>query len=220
MKCSIDKLLSDMSKLRGREAGKGKGDIGEAAAFQIFKMYKKRIGRRCVIFQSYAFPYAANVEGNIKLGTDGSFMHEPGKPGTDDEIDIVMLTDYRVFLIEVKAYSGQIKVTDIWTHHANQWDDKSPICQAEKHGRHFYHTFYDVLPEGAHEYIKLVTVFTGTCVIEDARTKNKDYIPIAIANDANRIVSIYDKPSKYIVDVDAVVKKMLESKSSVKYVLI
>lgn|GEM_PF-3594871 len=215
----IDKLLNDMSKLRGREAGAGKGAIGEAAALQILALYKKRIGRRCVLIQSYAYPHASNIEGNIKLNPDGCFIHEPGKPGTDDEIDIVMVTDYRIFLIEVKAYSGKIKVNDIWTHHANQWDEKSAICQAEKHGRHFYHSFYDILPDGEHDYIKLITAFTGSCVIEDTRTMNKNYIPIAIANDINRIISIYDKPGKYGIDVDAVIKKMLESKTSVESVL-
>jgi hypothetical protein len=108
MKTSIDKLLDDMSKLRGRKTGVGKGNIGEAAALQILTLHKNRIGRRCVIFQSYAYPYVPKIEGNIKLSPDGSFVHEPGKRGTDDEIDIVMLTDYRIFLIEVKAYSGNI----------------------------------------------------------------------------------------------------------------
>jgi len=219
MKTAIDKLLSDMTKLRGRVAGSGKGEIGEAAAFQILTLYKNRIGRRCVIIQSYAYPYASNIEGNIKLTTEGGFIHEPGKAGTDDEIDIVMITDHRIFLIEVKAYSGQIKVNDIWTHHANQWDEKSPICQAEKHGRHFYHSFFDVLPDGRHEYIKLVTVFTGLCVVEDMRTKNKEYIPIAIANDVNKIISMYDVPGEYSIDVDAVINRMLEKKSAVKSVL-
>lgn len=219
MKITIDKLLSDMAKLRGREAGTGKGEIGEAAVFEILRLYKNRIGRRCVMIQSYAYPYVSNVEGNIKLSSDGSFIHESGRPGTDDEIDIVMITDYRVFLIEVKAYAGKIKVNDIWTYHANQWDEKSAICQAEKHGRHFYHSFYDVLPDGGHEYIKFITVFTGSCVVEDMRTKNKNYIPIAIANDINRTISMFDKPGKYCVDVDAVVKRMMEHKSAVGSVL-
>lgn len=219
MNIAIDKLLNDMTKLRGREAGVGKGEIGEAAAIQILTLYKNRIGRRCVIIQSYAYPYVSNVEGNIKLSPEGDFIHEPGKPGTDDEIDIVMITDYRIFLIEVKSYSGKIKVNDIWTHHANHWDEKSAICQAEKHGRHFYHSFYDVLPDGEHEYIKLITVFTGSCVIEDARTKNKTYIPIAIANDINRVISTFDKPGKHCIDVDAVVRRMVENKSAVKSIL-
>lgn len=216
MKSAIDKLLKDMTKLRGRDAGAGKGDIGEAAALQILMLYKNRIGRRCVIIQSFAYPYVSNIEGNIKLTPDGGFIHEPGKAGTDDEIDIVMITEHRIFLIEVKAYSGKIMVNDIWTHHANQWDEKSAICQAEKHGRHFYHSFYDVLPDGEHGYIKLLTVFTGSCVVEDSRTRNKEYIPIAIANDMNRIISMFDKPGKFYIDVDAVLKKMMENKSSVK----
>ena len=218
MKAGIDKILRDMSKLRGREAGAGKGDMGEAAIMQILKLHKKRLGRRCVIMQSYAFPYAPNIEGNIKLGSDGSFMHEPGKEGTNDEIDIVMLTDYRIFLIEVKAYSGKILINDIWTHHANKWDEKSAICQTEKHGRHFYHSFFDVIPEGAHEYIKLITVFTGSCDIEDRRTMNRDYIPIAVANDINKTLHTHDKQGKYNIDVDTVIKMMLETDANSKMI--
>jgi len=220
MKAGIDKILSDMSKLRGREAGEGKGDMGEEAVLQVLKLHKKRLGRRCVIMQSYSYPYATNVEGNIKLTPDGNFIHEPGKDGTDDEIDIVMLTDNRIFLIEVKAYSGKILVNDIWTYHANRWDDKSAICQTEKHGRHFYHTFYDVIPEGEHGYIKLITVFAGSCDIEDKRTKNKDYIPIAVANDINKTLHSHDIPGKYFIDIDSVIKMMFERKTGVKTVLI
>jgi len=209
-----------MSKLRGREAGAGKGDLGEAAVLQILKLHKNRIGRRCVILQSYSYPYAPNIEGNIKLGTDGNFIHEPGKDGTDDEIDLIMLTDNRIFLIEVKAYSGKIMVNDIWTYHANHWDEKSAICQAEKHGRHFYHSFYDVIPEGEQGYIKLITVFTGLCDIEDKRTMNRDYIPIAVANDINKTIHTHDKPGKFCIDIDAVVKRLMESKTAVKTVII
>ena len=219
MKVGIDKILSEMSKLRGREAGADKGGMGEAAVLEILRLYKNRLGRRCVIFQSYTYPYALNVKGNLKLGPEGSFIHEPGKDGTNDEIDIVMVTDNRIFLIEVKAYSGNIKVNDIWTYHANKWDEKSAICQAEKHGRHFYHSFYDVLPDGEHDYVKLITVFTGSCEIEDLRTKNKDYIPIAIANDINRTISLLDRPHKHCIDIDAVVNKMLECKTTVQSVL-
>jgi hypothetical protein len=219
MKAGIDKILRDMSKLRGREAGAGKGDMGEAAVLQILRLHKKRLGRRCVIFQSYTYPYALNVEGNIKLNPEGIFIHEPGKSGTNDEIDIVMLTDNRIFLIEVKAYSGKILVNDIWTYHANHWDEKSAICQAEKHGRHFYHSFYDVIPEGEHKYIKLITVFTGSCDIEDKRTVNKDYIPIAVANDINKTIHTHDIPDRFSIDIDAVVNRMLEYKTDVKAVL-
>lgn len=219
MKAGIDKILQDMSKLRGREAGAGKGDMGEAAVLQILKLYKNRLGRRCVILQSYAYPYSPNVEGNIKLSPDGSFIHEPGKNGTNDEIDLIMLTDNRIFLIEVKAYSGKILVNDIWTYHANHWDEKSSICQAEKHGRHFYHSFYDVIPEGEHGYIKLITVFTGSCDIQDKRTMNKDYIPIAVANDINKTIHAYDKPGKFCIDIDVVFERLMEIKTEVKVVI-
>ena len=215
----INKILSDMSKLRGREAGMRKGDMGEDAVLHILKLYKKRIGRRCVIFQSYTYPYAPNVKGNIKLTPEGSFVHEPGKNGTKDEIDIIMLTDNRIFLIEVKAYSGKILVNDIWTYHANHWDEKSAICQAEKHGRHFYHSFYDVIPEGEQGYIKLITVFTGLCDVEDKRTINQNYIPLAVANDINKTVHHLDIPDKYHIDVDAVVERMLEIKTDVKTII-
>ncbi len=146
------------------------------------------------------YPYVKGIPGNIKQ--DNQMIYEVEGDTFNDDTDILFITSYRIFVIEVKAYRGKVKLTNEWTYHLSKADEKSVLCQAEKHARHFYHTFYSYIPDGNPEYIIPLVVFTDKCDLDDTRdSKWKKYIPACILNNLNASVANLDKPLDYKIDI-------------------
>ena len=213
---NINNILKDM-----RESGKvmdmkGKGDAGEQAVLQLAIQRMKRTGG--FVYHYFRYPYQSNRQGVTYLGNikyeNGEFVeYTDAKNGRtlEDEIDVLYVSPYRIFPIEVKAYHANLEAYDYWMKKQGTMVDKSPISQAEKHARHLYHVLYDVLPDGNPEYIKPIVCFVDRCKLMDNRSEEQiDYIPCCILNNFNVTVIKNNTPLDYNLDIDAVQRKLKE----------
>ena len=207
---------------------KQKGNLGEDAVLSICLDIKRSLGG--ILIQSFEYPYASNQQGknytgNIKL-ENGQYVEYTDIKGLKDEIDVLLVTPTRIFPIEVKSYKANIKVYDHWMDRDNngpgapkgmQPVDKSPIAQAEKHARHFYHQMYEVIPEGQAAYIVPIVCFVDKCTVNDDRSpRNQVYIPICILNTLRQTIYSNNVQLRYGLDLAAVKRKLLEIKTSTR----
>lgn len=216
----IDDILASM-----RQAGKvmnvkAKGDLGEDAVLDLCLAIKRSCNG--ILVQSFAYPYASNAQGknytgNIKL-EDGKYVEYTDMKGLTDEIDILLVTPFRIFPIEVKSYKANIRVYDHWMDRDNngpskprgmQPVDKSPLAQAEKHARHLYHQIYEVLPDGQPAYIVPIVCFVDKCTVNDDRSDaTQRYLPVSILNTLRQTIYQYNTPLRYGLDLDAVRRRL------------
>ena len=209
---SVEKSLGKMNK--NRKDFKVKGTAGEEAVLAILQEYQNVRGG--TIFHSYTYEYSkrrdgTNYPGNIKL-EQGKFIEIPGNKGTQDEIDLVYVTPYRIFAIECKARTGKWKVYDHWASQSGKEVDKSPVAQCEKHARHLYYMLYEFLPDGRPEYIVPLTVFVDRATIEDSRAAEfRQYLPIAIINNFKVKLVGNDSPLKYELETEKIIEKLKRS---------
>lgn len=209
----VNKFLRQVQALWGGDARK-KGTPGERAALAALKRYKN-LCRPSVIIHSFAYPYAKGEAGNIHLDDNGNLDFTTDRGQGQEEIDLVFITTRRVFLIEVKTYKrDNIKLTDLWEFYKGPVK-KSVQSQTEKHARHFYYNFYEYFPDGKKEYIVPVIVFIDRCKVKDERSmKQKEAMPACILNNLNKIISVYDTPLQYAIDIDALLGAMLNKQFS------
>ena len=217
---NINDVLADMRKAGKVSDMKAKGDLGEEAVLAICYDRKQKVDNG-LLYQSFMYPYQSNREGicytgNIKY-EDGNFV-EYTDTSINDEIDVLYITPYRIFPIEVKSYGA--KKLDVYEHWFNRNStpvDKSPIAQAEKHARHLYHAIYDVIPEGDTSYIVPIVCFVDKCKVRDDRTPyHRDYIPVCILNTLLKTINHYNTPLEYNLALPAIESKLNEIKVSVK----
>ena len=153
---------------------------------QVCLELQRKIGG--LIYHSYQYPYQSDTSGkiytgNIKLENGKYVEYTESKRALEDEIDVLFVTDYRVFVIEVKSYHAKIEIYDHWLKKNGTEVDKSPILQTEKHCRHLYHAISYVLPDGNPNYIVPLCCFVDRCTVTDNRsTEFERYIPICIVN--------------------------------------
>lgn len=197
----VDKILESM---RSVSTNKEKGNYGEEACIAALKPYLRlRHGR---LLHSLKYPVATNRQGveyggNLKL-VDGKLYVEPH--GGHDEIDLVLITDRRVFLIEVKSYGkAKLLITDSWFFRNGAPYEKDLANQTEKHCRHFYHTFYEYLPDGKPKYIIPVFVSVDKSVIIN---KSTDNIVFTTLNMLSAAISKYDRYAENSIDVNALMQ--------------
>jgi len=160
------------------------------------------------------YPYASNRQNQVYLGNifydeeKGSYYDMTRQ--LNDEIDILYISHYRIFPIEVKAYTdSSIVLTDQWMMRRKKPVEKSPLAQAEKHARHLYHQLYDVIPEGDPSYIKPLVCFVASATVDDQRSNIMQfYLPATILNTLQRTLSDFDTPGKYTLDLAMIEKKL------------
>ena len=216
---SVDTINKNLRAMRA--AGKvmdikAKGAAGEAAAFDIVHEYRTKRGG--ILKQGFMYPYASNRQGQVYLGN--IFWDEEKQKFYDmtkqlnDEIDILYISNYRVFAIEVKSYHDKtIVVTDKWMERQGKKVEKSPFAQAEKYARHLYHQLYDVLPFGDPRYIVPVVCFVDESTIDEQRSdKMRYYLPMTILDNLKQLLIDRDLPvdadSGYTLDLDMIEKKL------------
>lgn len=219
MERDIDDLLQDMRSAGKVQDMKGKGTFGEEAVLNIVHNYCMKRGG--FIEHGFMYPYATTRDGltylgNVFLRDDGQYFHQSRR--VNDEIDILYVSPFKVFAIEVKSYhadmvlkndcllqNGSIRFGD----HSGITCHKNPIWQTEKHARHLYHQIYDVLPEGNPKYIQPMLVFCDRCTFADKReTVDKLYIPAAILNNFKETLMEFDVPLDYKLDLEAIKQKL------------
>lgn len=183
-----------------------KGVYGEQAVFSICEdLYQRRGG---ILIHSYCYKVEEGLAGNIKR--DGSSFYVENL-GSSTEIDILLVTRYKIYLLEVKAYkSKKITLTNERIEGCAA-DSKSPVHQNEMHARHLYPKIFASLPDGqCYEYIVPIVVFTDETKIVDSRTPDqRNYMYVTILNQLRQLLEEHDKPHNGIVlDVPAIELKL------------
>lgn len=196
---------------------KAKGAAGEAAAFDVVHAYRAAHGG--ILKQGFTYPYATNRQGTLYLG---NIFWDAEKSKyydltsfVNDEIDILYISNCRIFPIEIKAYHDDtMVVTDTWLYRKGQPVEKSPYTQAEKHARHLYHQLFDVIPNGDPKYIVPLVCFVDECTIDDQRSpKMQYYLPTTTLDSLAQTISERDFPigkQGYTLDLDMIGKKLKE----------
>lgn len=214
----IDSILQDMRKAGKVSDWKDKGNAGEQAVLQVCLELQRKIGG--LIYHSYQYPYQSDTSGkiytgNIKLENGKYVEYTESKRALEDEIDVLFVTDYRVFVIEVKSYHAKIEVYDHWLKKNGTEVDKSPILQTEKHCRHLYHAISYVLPDGNPNYIVPLCCFVDRCTVTDNRSPEFErYIPICILNNLKSTLMSLNTPLDYNLDLEEIKRKLNEKKSN------
>ncbi len=219
----INDVLRNMRKAGKVQDMKEKGNLGEEAVLAVCYDRKQKAGNG-ILYQSFMYPYQTGSDGTCYTGNikyeNGGFV-EYTSDSLNDEIDVLYITSYRVFPIEVKSYKSRtLDVYEHWFNRGSTPVDKSPIMQAEKHARHLYHAIYDVIPDGDPKYIIPIVCFVDKCRVRDDRSKHfVDYTPVCILNTLLSTINKYNTPAEYNLDLNEIERKLNEVKVSIKRVL-
>lgn len=213
----VNRILKRM-RTEGKLSYKAKGDLGEQAVLSICIERQRKNGG--LLYSSYKYPYQHNSTGQTAGGNivlvDGKFT-DVTKDSYEDEIDILYITNYRIFVIEVKSYKAKIDIYDHWFKKNGSNVDKSPITQTEKHCRHLYQALWEYIPDGDPKYIVPIVVFVDKCTINDDRSEDmRKYIPVCILNNFKETINLYNMPLRYNLDLKSIKKKLEQLKVSVK----
>lgn len=216
---SINQLLKEMREA-GKIAATNKGPIGEAVVMNKCHEIRSKLGG--LLYESFAYPYQSNRQnvpylGNIKYDNGQFYSIDEKSDGSTltDEIDVLYITPYRVFPIEVKAYAAKMKIDSKWMTKNGSPVDKSPLTQSEKHARHLYHAIAPALPSGEPRYIVPFVVFVDKCQIDDGRTPEEMYyMPVCTINNFKRVLLEHNTPLQYNLDLEAIKKQLNRVKSS------
>lgn len=212
---NVNKHLAAM-----RQAGrvmdvKAKGALGEAAVMDIMHDYRARRGG--LLYNGFMYPYASDRSGKVYLGN--IFWNADTQSYSDvtkqlnDEIDVLYVSHYHIFPIEVKSYHmKELTLTDEWMIRDGSKVDKSPLAQAEKHARHLYHQLYDVIPDGDPHYIIPIVCFVDRVDkgCDDQRSPEfVFYMPVVPINSLRQTIIDRDFAiSDCTLDLDAIEKKL------------
>ena len=172
---SVNKVLKKMHEHQSTE----KGSFGEKAVFEICEEFYDNEGG--ILIHSYSYKTDPQQAGNIKKNDNGQLFIE--HLGDFTEIDIMYVSKYRIYPIEVKAYRARsIQFQDDGIYGCRK-TDKSPIHQNEMHCRHLYSSIFRALPNGDTSYIIPVVCMVDKCDITDARSDwQKEYIHLCTLN--------------------------------------
>ena len=186
-----------------------KGSFGEKAVFKVCEEFYQKEGG--ILIHSYSYKVDKDKEGNIKKGDNGKLYIE--NLGDITEIDIMYVSKFRVFPIEVKAYKAkEITLTDDGISGCYK-TDKSPVHQNEMHCRHLYSYLYRALPKGSTDYIvPLVCMVDKAKVIDNRSMEQKEYIKVCILNNLRATIQKYNTPLEYQLNlqlVDNVLKEAM-----------
>jgi hypothetical protein len=187
---SVNGLLNKMRS----STQTGKGTFGEQAVFKICEQFYQREGG--ILIHSYSYKTDKSQAGNIKKGENGQLYVE--NLGDLTEIDVLYVSKYRVFPIEVKAYKAkEIRLDDEGIYGCYK-TDKSPVHQNEMHCRHLYPFIYRALPDGDTRYIIPLVCMVDKCnIIDDRKPWQKEYIKLCVLNNLEATIAQYNTPLDY-----------------------
>lgn len=214
---SIDEMYKRMNE--NRNIAKEKGNIGENIILAILQDYQQ-VRPDSFIAHSFRYSLQSDRNNNVYPGNIkkiGGVYQEITRESLEDEIDLVLVTPYRILAIEAKARTGTWSLYDHWTSQNSTPCEKSPITQTEKHARHLYHLLHEVLPDGRPEYIVPITVFVDKAKIVDSRSSlMKSYVKIAVANTLKQLVYNNDVALQYKLNLREI-RKVMENNGTANY---
>lgn len=194
---SVNGLLNKMRN----STQTGKGSFGEQAVFQICEQFYQKDGG--ILIHSYSYKVDRTQAGNIKRREDGRLYVE--NLGDTTEIDVLYVSKFRVFPIEVKAYRAkEIRLDDAGIYGCYK-TDKSPVHQNEMHCRHLYGSLFRALPDGSTEYVVPIVCMVDKAKIIDERSDwQKDYIKLCILNNLEATIRQFNTPLQYQLNLTLV----------------
>lgn len=209
---SLSRTVNEiLNKMHQQDVAYKKGSFGEQAVFSICEdLYNRRGG---ILIHSYSYKTEKGLAGNIKRDGDRLYVENLG---STTEIDILLVTPYKMYPIEVKAYkANKITLTNDRITGCSS-TEKSPVHQNEMHCRHLYPQIFTSLPDGMTEYIVPIVVFADKTTVVDSRTQdNKDYINVTILNQLRQLLEYHDKPyNGYILDLPNIEVKLRNAMTS------
>ena len=191
---SINNLLSNMHSNRGVD----KGSVGEQAVFKICEKFYQTEGG--ILVHSYTHKVDPEQKGNIKKGENGQLYIE--NLGDITEIDILYISKYRIFPIEVKAYRAKQITLDDRGIYGCYKTDKSPVHQNEMHCRHFYSFMLRALENGDTDYIVPIVCMVDKCQLIDNRSYwQRNYIHLCVLNTLEDTIRQYNTPKSHQMDL-------------------
>ncbi len=189
--------------------GTDKGVWGERAIVRILlNLYAERGG---ILIHSYEYQTDPTKNGNIK-NHDGQLYLE--RLGDSTEIDVLYVTQYRVFPIEIKSYlANEIRLTTEGISGCAT-TEKSPIHQNEMHCNHLYSAIWEAIEADPTFIIPIVAFSTweNKPIIYDNRSEGeREYIHVCNTNTVYETVKQLDTPNHKRIDLD-VIDRLLKRK--------
>lgn len=198
---------SILKKMHEQDVPTNKGTYGEQAVFSICEDFYQHCGG--ILIHSYSYKVDKSLSGNIKIDDKGKGYVE--NLGSTTEIDILLVTPYKMFSIEVKAYKAK-KITLTNTGISGcAFSNKSPVHQNEMHMRHLYPAIFSSLPDGmCYQYVVPIVVFTDETVIVDSRTGYQlEYILVRTLNNLKMTIDSYNKVyNNTLLDLPSIESKL------------
>lgn len=211
----MSQMVDDVNRIwqkldASRNDFKEKGVLGEQAVFRICEEVYRKYGG--ILYHSFTYKVDPEKAGNIKRREDGKLYVE--NLGSSTEIDILLVTPYRIFSIEVKTYSADTKEGIVLTDAGISGcfkTDKSPVHQNEMHCRHLYSHVYRCIPDGDTGYIVPIVCFVDKCGLKDSRSSwQKEYVQVTTLNGLHERIMAGNRPCGYRIDLGAVDRALTE----------
>lgn len=207
---NLDNQINGLLGKMTQAGGTGKGTYGEQAVFKVCEEFYQTCGG--ILIHSYSYNVDQSQAGNIKKN-DGKLYVE--RLGSTTEIDVLYVSKYRVFPIEVKAYKANtITLTDDGISGCYK-TDKSPVHQNEMHCRHLYAHIFKCLPDGQTKYVVPIVCFVDRASIIDKRSDwQRGYILLTILDNLKETIKINNFPLEYqlnLTSLDNTLKEQMQS---------
>ncbi len=198
---SLENAVNDALNKMHQNTSTGKGTYGEQAVLAICEKYYQKEGG--ILIHSYTYKTDPGQVGNIKRGENGQLYVENLSDYT--EIDVLYVSKYRVFPIEVKAYKSKEITLDDSGIYGCYKTDKSPVHQNEMHCRHLYPFLFRGLPDGDTSYIVPLVCFADECKVIDSRSSwQQEYIRVCSPNGLDNLIRQLNTPLGYRLNLQLI----------------
>lgn len=196
----MNMYLKQMATVTAKGRVTDKGTYGELAIVRICEELYQSVGG--ILYHSYTYKTEPELAGNIKRENGTLFLENVGSV---TEVDVLFVTQFKIFLIEVKAYKAKKIILTDQAIEGCAVTHKSPVHQNEMHCRHLYPKLVKALPDGVSGYIEPVVVMVDQCELQDNRSmKQKRYIKLATLNSFRSCLEFLNKPLEYRLDLKLV----------------
>jgi hypothetical protein len=197
---SLDSDVNALLKQMHSQDPIAKGTTGELAVTKICEnIYQNQGG---ILYHSYEYKVDKELAGNIKKKEGKLFIENLGSV---TEIDVLLVTPFRIFPIEVKSYkANKITLRDDGIYGC-AITDKSPVHQNEMHCRHLYSHIFKSMPDGATDYIVPIVCMVDKAEVIDERSDwQKKYIKVCILNTLEDTIIRNNNPGEYRLNLRAI----------------
>lgn len=181
-----------------------RGELGEKLVTRLVRYWADNFPNS-MVEESFIFP-----QGPI-MPTTNSMEKEPVT-----EIDCLLATPYKIFVIEIKTVYGDLVINDDYT--MELFKNGKPVDkfshnylkQNEMHARHLYYHLHKVIPEGDTRYIEQVLILTGNMTVEDNRNPNQKRAHVTVTNNILSLLEELNQPLDFLISMKAT-KKILNN---------